>query len=157
MIQKILPGLASAPNIHTLFVHFPIALWLAALLFEAAAVWRKSDSIHRSALWLLLLGTALGTFAVTTGLQAAKTAPESLGGLLEVHEQLMLTSYFIAVGLCAFALMAGRQTTQGLRIVLLVGLLLVAIFLTLGADRGAEMVYRYGMGVNWKTAVQLEK
>jgi uncharacterized membrane protein len=47
--------------------------------------------------------------------------------------------------------------THGLKVVLLVGLLILAVITTIGADRGAEMVYRYGIGVNWTTAVQLKK
>jgi len=34
----LLPGLRGMLNDHPLFVHFPIALWLAALLFEALAL-----------------------------------------------------------------------------------------------------------------------
>ena len=153
-MERILPGLHAALNLHPLFVHFPIVLWLLALLFEIGAVWQRSDSLHRTAVWLLVLGTVAGTFAVYTGLQAAKQVPDSVGPALEAHEQLMLTSYFIALGLSAFALFAGRQITHGLKVVVLVGLLILAVFLTLGADRGAEMVYRYGLGVNWKTAVR---
>ena len=41
-----LPGMRAALNYHSMFVHFPIALWLAALLFEFLAVRRASgDSL----------------------------------------------------------------------------------------------------------------
>jgi uncharacterized membrane protein len=153
-MQSILPGWQSALNHHPVFVHFPIVLWLTALLFEIFAVWQKNDFTHRTAVWLLWLGTVAGTFAVGTGLSAAKSVPTGLGPVLETHEQLMLTAYFIALGLSAFALFAGQRLTHGLKVVLLVGLLILAFVMTIGADRGAEMVYRYGLGVNWPTAVQ---
>jgi uncharacterized membrane protein len=152
-MQSILPGWQSSLNHHPVFVHFPIVLWLTALLFEIVAVWRKDDPTHRTAVWLLWLGTVAGTFAVGTGLSAAKSVPENLGPVLAAHEQLMLTAYFIALGLSAFALFAGRRLTHGLKVVVLVGLLILAIIVTIGADRGGEMVYRYGLGVNWTTAV----
>lgn len=152
-MQSLLPGWQTAINHHPVFVHFPIALWFTALLFEIVAVWKKNDSTHRTAVWLLLLGTVAGTFAVATGLSAAKDVPEKLAPLLEAHEQLMLSSYFVALGLSAFALLASRRITQGLKVVVLVGLLILALLVTLGSDRGAEMVYQYGVGVNWKTAV----
>ena len=41
--MEILPGLRGMLNWHPLFVHFPIALWTGALLFEALAVARSSD------------------------------------------------------------------------------------------------------------------
>ena len=50
-----LPGLKAALNNHPLFVHFPIVLWLAALLFEIFAVWRASDELQRTASRLLYL------------------------------------------------------------------------------------------------------
>lgn len=30
MIEQLLPGLSSAPNVHPMVVHFPIAFWAAA-------------------------------------------------------------------------------------------------------------------------------
>ena len=43
-----LPGLKAVLNIHPLFVHFPIGLWIGALIFELIAVLRKSDPIPPS-------------------------------------------------------------------------------------------------------------
>ncbi len=156
-MHRLFPGWQTAINHHPVFVHFPIALWFTALLFEIVAVWKKNDSSHRTAVWLLLLGTIAGTFAVGTGLSAGKDVPARLAPLLEAHEQLMLSSYFVALGLCAFALFAGRRLTQGLKVVVLIGLLILALLVALGSDRGAEMVYQYGVGVNWKTAVHAKQ
>lgn len=154
-MEQILPGWSAALNHHPVFVHFPIVLWLAALLFEIVAVWKHDDSHHRTAMWLLWLGTLGGVFAVLTGLHAQTLVPKGpVGHVLEVHEQLMLTSFFLALGLSFFGYLSSRRLTHGLKVVILVGLLALAFFVTLGADRGAEMVYRYGMGVNWKTAVR---
>lgn len=157
-MDRILPGLRYAPNFHPMFVHFPIVLWLTALLVEAFAVWNRNDATHHVAVWLLWLGTVAGTFAVFTGLHAGHSVPAGPAApVLEAHEELMLTSYFIALGLSAFTLFMGRQVTRGLKLVVLVGLLILAVFTTIGADRGAEMVYRYGLGVNWTTAVHQKK
>jgi len=35
---------------------------------------------------------------------------------------------------------------------LLAGLIVMAILMTLGADRGAQLVYQYGAAVDWSTA-----
>ena len=43
-----LPGLRAALNYHPIFVHFPIVLWFAALLFELLAVSRASERILRA-------------------------------------------------------------------------------------------------------------
>jgi hypothetical protein len=41
-----------------------------------------------------------------------------------------------------------------LRKLMLLGLILLALFVTIGADRGAQLVYGYGSAVNWSTAQQ---
>ncbi|HVB98426.1 MAG TPA: DUF2231 domain-containing protein [Candidatus Dormibacteraeota bacterium] len=154
-MERILPGWQAALNHHPVFVHFPIVLWLGALLFEIAAVWRHNDGTHRAAMWLLWLGTLGGAFAVLSGLQAQKLVPAGpVGHVLEAHEQLMFTCFFLALGLSFFAYLASRRLTRGLQVVILAGLLVLGFLVTVGADRGAEMVYRYGLGVNWSTAVR---
>ncbi len=154
-MERILPGWHAALNHHPVFVHFPIVLWLAALLFEIAALWRRDEATQRAATWLLWLGTLGGALAVLTGLNAQKLVPRGLAGpALQVHEQLMFTCFFLALGLSFFAFLASRKLTRGLQVVILIGLLILAVLVTLGADRGAEMVYRYGLGVNWSTAVR---
>lgn len=155
MMERILPGWHAALNHHPVFIHFPIVLWLGALLFEIVAVWKRDDPAHRAAMWLLWLGTLSGVFAVFTGLNAQKIVPNGpAGGVLEIHEELMLTSFFIALGLSFFGYLSARRLTHALKVVILVGLLALAVFVILGADRGAEMVYRYGLGVNWTTAIR---
>jgi hypothetical protein len=37
---------------------------------------------------------------------------------------------------------------------MLLGLCILGVFVTLGADRGAQLVYEYGSAVNWPTAEQ---
>lgn len=66
-MRDLLPGLYGAPNIHPRVVHFPIALWLSALLFWALAVVRKQDDLWRVGRWLLYLGTVGGLVAVAVG------------------------------------------------------------------------------------------
>jgi hypothetical protein len=39
-----------------------------------------------------------------------------------------------------------------LRKLMLLGLAVLAVLLTIGADRGAQLVYGYGTAVNWTTA-----
>jgi predicted CXXCH cytochrome family protein len=145
---KLLPGWQSALNHHPAFVHFPIAFWLAAFLFEALALWRRSDSFHRTAVWMLWLGTLAGTLAVVTGCRAAGRVPSGVGHLLETHKELMLISYFLALGLSVMALVVPRLMTYRLGVMLLGGLLALSALMTFGTDRGAEMVERYGFGVN---------
>lgn len=141
----LLPGWKSALNHHTAFVHFPIALWLVALLFEVVALLLRKDTIHRAAVWLLWLGTIAATVAVATGLHAAGSVPSGVGNLLHTHKELMLISYSLAVVFSVWAYFAGSLWKKA---VLLAGMVILCGLMTLGTDRGAEMVGRYGFGVN---------
>ena len=53
-----------------------------------------------------------------------------------------------------FAFFTRKDFAAKLRKVLLLGLVLLGILLTIGADRGAQLVYGYGSAVNWATAQQ---
>ena len=148
LVSRLLPGWEAALNHHTAFVHFPIAFWLAALFFEAIALWRRNNTVHRTAVWLLWLGTISGTVAVVTGLRAAGQVPSGVGGVLEIHRDLMLASYCLALGLSSLAFFARRRTTGLLMSGLLGGLFILSVLMLLGTDRGGEMVGRYGFGVD---------
>lgn len=145
-----LPGLKGMLNHHPLFVHFPIAFWLGALLFEALAVWRSSEEWHRTAARLLYLGTLCAFAAVGTGLLAEEAVME-MGperDVFELHEKLMLITTSVAVGLCMFAFFLRKKFTAGLRKLLLAGLVVLAVLLTVGSDRGAQLVYQYATSVH---------
>lgn len=154
-----LPGLKGMLNYHPVFVHFPIAFWLGALLFEALAVWRSSEEWHRTAARLLYLGTLTALAAVGTGLLAEESVPETgpAHNIMELHQKLMLITTSAAAGLCLFVFFLRKRFTPGLQKLLLAGLVLLAVLLTVGADRGAEMVYKYGTAVNWSRAQQQQK
>jgi uncharacterized membrane protein len=148
-----LPGLRAILNIHPLFVHFPIALWLAALLFEALAILRGSHEWHRTAARILYLGTVAALITILTGLNAEKSIPPGPAmQIVGIHETLMMVTTSVAIGLSLFALACRKNFTASFRKFLLAGLVVVAILLTLGADRGAQLVYQYGSAVDWSTA-----
>jgi uncharacterized membrane protein len=150
-----LPGYGAALNHHPMFVHFPIVLWLMALMFELLAVWRRSDELQRTASRMLYLGTFAAIVTAFTGFAAQKSIPP--GDALRVvgiHETLMLLSTSLALALCIFAFLTRRASGPPTRRWMLLGLLVLGILLTIGTDRGAELVYGYGAAVNWPTAQQ---
>jgi uncharacterized membrane protein len=153
-MQTLLPGWMTALNHHPAFVHFPLVLWLTALLLAVVAALRADDRLRQCAYGLLYLGTLAGVAAVLTGLNAERSVPPGpVREVLETHEELMLSSLALAAGLSLFVYFAERRPTLWLRRIVLIGLVVLAVLVLLGADRGAEMVYRYGVSVNWSTAL----
>ncbi len=153
-MNEILPGLKGMLNVHPLFVHFPIALWIGAMLVEALAVLRSSGDWHRTAARLLYLGTLFGLLAAATGLLAQNSVPDEgpAHDAMELHEKLMLVTTSAAVGLCMFAYFQRDRFAQGQRKLLLAGLLALTILLTIGADRGALLVFKYATSVHLPNA-----
>jgi uncharacterized membrane protein len=152
-MDALFPGLSRMLNLHPLFVHFPIALWAGALVFELLAVVRANDEWHRTAVRLLYLGTVLGVVALVTGLYAEESVPEGPAHeVMEIHELLMKITTGVAMGLCLVAFVAREKLVAGRRTLFLVGLVVLNTLLALGSDRGAQLVYQYGVAVNWPEA-----
>jgi len=149
------PGLKSLVNYHPLFVHFPVALWTAALLFELAARVLKQEQIHRAACAVLALGALAAVPAVMSGWSAQAAVPDSgpAHELMELHENLMVTASILSgilAGLGLFVL--PRKPLPALHGAFLAGLVLLCGLMAAGADRGAMLVYHYGTGVDWAAA-----
>jgi uncharacterized membrane protein len=152
-MESILPGWKALLNVHPMFVHFPIAFWLGALLFELLALVAKKDEFHRTGLRLLYLGTLAAPLAIFTGLDAEASVPQGAAHeVAETHKYLMIAATAVAAALSMLAALR-RELTPGLRRLLLLGLVALAVLVALGADRGAQLVYQYGTGVDWSTAL----
>jgi len=156
--MEFLPGLKGMLNYHPVFVHFPIAFWVGALLFEVIAMIRKNDELHRMARRLLYLGTLAAVAAVWTGLLAEGSVPEAgpAHEIMEIHRLLMLITTSLAVGLTMLAAFK-RQMGGGLRKLFLLGLVVLAGLLAVGADRGAQLVYQYATGVDLSKEIKEQK
>ena len=146
--MDILPGLAHSSNVHPMFVHFPMVLWIVALGFFAFGAVRRSDDLVRMGRWFTYLGLVGAAAAVATGLWAE----EQLGhhspghGLVHVHRNWMLVASALG-GLTAVAAFFVRKRADATARWAFFAVMFVVTGVTLlGADRGAELVYRYGVG-----------
>jgi uncharacterized membrane protein len=148
-MQTAFPGLHAMQNIHPLIVHFPIALWIAALLFEIVSLVRSSEDWHRTAIRLLYLGTFFGFAAAATGWIAQKSVPPAgdAHNVLELHETLMLFAVSVAGWLSIVAYLRPRLSSAQ-RKMFLAGLVVLVLLTVIGSDRGAELVYRYATSVS---------
>lgn len=148
MLERVLPGLGHVQNIHPLFVHFPIALLLAAALLYLIAWIGRLEMIKWTAFWVLMLG-AIGTAAaLATGWYAGPGVMISASvreHLLRHHMQIMIATSLLTAGLAIWAIAARPMPRRG-RIIFMLGLLAVVVLISIGADLGSEMVYGYNAG-----------
>ncbi len=143
-----LPGLGHVQNVHPLFVHFPLALLLAAALFYLIAWIGGHEPIKWTAFWILMVGAISAAAAVATGLYAGPGVmiSESVREhLLRHHMQIMLATSVLTGVLAIWAIAARPMPLRG-RIIFMLGLLAVVVMISIGADIGSEMVYGYNAG-----------
>ncbi len=144
-----------APNIHPLVVHFPIALLFVAVLIDSVGLMLKVQLAFRVATLLFTLGALAALAAFFTGEAASATATISTvaQSTLSQHETWAgRTAWFY--GLYAVARLVlfwfDSKQSDGRRWVYAIAFLVGASGLLLvvqTADRGAKMVFLYGVGV----------
>jgi len=148
-----LKGLQEVINIHPLFVHFPIALFLSAIAFYSIGSLLRKEELLIAGKWVLYLGTLAAAATVSTGLRAAETVSHVEG----THTLMMIDQYFGITDLSLGALLSlwlffskANIPTQG-RSLFLIVLFLLGILLVQGADLGGRMVFLNGVGVGRKS------
>jgi uncharacterized membrane protein len=97
---------------HPVIIHFPIALFIASVVFEVMAAWRKQP-VFAAVAYYNLLGAALTIpFAIATGLGAWRWQLEgaAIKGNLRLHMICALTSALLILFL---TWMRSRLRTKG--------------------------------------------
>jgi uncharacterized membrane protein len=136
-----------------LLIHFPIALLIAGALVDLV------DTLFGGPSWLAVAGTGLcvlGTVgavaAVASGQQAADTVfmPGMAYPVVAEHRMwaLATTSYFSLVSIVRVGLhVRGVPIARLFRGLLMAAALIGVVALQQTAERGARLVYEYGVGV----------
>src|SRR5882672_382408 len=72
---------------HVVLVHFPIALFIVGVVFDAAALWTKRRQLAEAAYYNLLVAAVFTIPVVATGILAWQLALEgqALKGILRLH------------------------------------------------------------------------
>lgn len=158
MLDALMPGFAALQNVHPMFVHFPIAFFLGALAMELLAV-LYAERFHLVATWMLYWGALAAIVTATTGYAAMNSLAENRAAghaapghdYIHIHRNWMISVTLFASVLGGYLLWLNRKDRWAThRWGLLLGLFVLAVLVTLGADRGARLVYEFGAGVNPK-------
>ena len=133
-------------HLHPALVHFPVALFVSALLMEAASFLFKKESFHRSAVHLYALACILVPFAVWTGLEEAEH--EHLKHpVADLHRNFALATLWVSWAGAVLLGLVHKRFQKYSRLVFIVFLFLTAALVTLAAYNGGRLVYEYGIGV----------
>lgn len=141
------------PNWHPVFVHFTVALGSLAAFFYLTLPLVKSPLLHTEwsvlARWNLWLGTAFAVVTAIFGLLAFNSVPHDTPS----HAAMTTHRNWAVVTLVLFLLLTGWSVWRYRRRItttsapFLLALALAAGLLMSTAWHGAEVVYRYGIGV----------
>lgn len=142
-----------APNVHPMIVHFPIVLILVALLFDLMSlIFRNKTWLRTGAHVLYFLGAIAAVITYLSGRQAADTveiAAQAYPVLSEHADLALYTVLFFGI----YALLRLFFVWKKYDINIWAGRILFIIalggnfFLFETAEHGAELVYKYGVGV----------
>ena len=148
----------SLPNPHPVLVHFPIALFVTALLFDVACLaLRRSVWLDRAAVSLYglgLLGAGVAAWAGKLAADQVERVPSEVEQLIANHGDWAFATIvaFIGVAMLRFEV-AWRDRQQPtlsrsrLRFIALAFAVSGQWLLFETADRGARLVYRHGVAV----------
>lgn len=133
--------------LHPALVHFPIGLWLAAVLWDLVAWWSPQDPLlPQLSYWCLALGLAAALPTIATGLaEFFALAPDDPAiGTATAHMMAMVgaTALFGASWVLRARTGAAEAPTAWVLSLALVG----AAVLTAGGWLGGTLVYRHGVG-----------
>ena len=142
-----------APNLHPLVVHFPIVLLITAVAIDLVdTVFERPAWLGAAATSLYVAGAAATVAAYYTGAQAGSTVfiPGMAHPVVNDHRTwALVTAWYFCIGavLRLATRRAGLSRARAHRGLLLIAGLLGVFFLQQTADRGARLVYEYGVGV----------
>jgi uncharacterized membrane protein len=132
---------STAIDFHRLLVHFPVALFLVAALFQTLAVWRNSATLQLVAKANLVTGAAIGIFTALFGYLASS---EFANALLETHELIAFVTVGVAAVVAALWLWKPSEPRQKGGALALGGLALVAAGVAVTGYLGGDMAYGHG-------------
>ncbi|MFP5345027.1 MAG: DUF2231 domain-containing protein [Gammaproteobacteria bacterium] len=141
------------PNWHPIFVHFTVALWSLAVLFSVSLPFIKSPSLHAEwivlARWNLWLGSAFAIVTAVSGLLAFNSVAHDTPShaAMSEHRNWALSTLALFLLLTLWSVWRYRRKVVTASTPFLVAMLLALVLLATTAWHGAEVVYRYGIGV----------
>lgn len=140
----------TAPHIHAMVIHFPIALLMAGFLSELIALFSKRQFFKNASLYLIVLG-ALG--AIVAFISGSYAGDGMTDGLLQkpigMHEEAAIVTLWLAIITVLFKATiyvlhyerAWAKWTSFILFALLIGSVARTGFL------GGELVFKHGAGI----------
>jgi len=131
-------------HLHPLVVHFPIALFIAALGLEILGLLFKKEILQQTAWYNYLLAILACVAAVLAAWWDGETLKHPV---FYTHKNLAYWTLWIALGSGLILPLVRRKSKKIFRIVFFIFLVLTASLVSIAGYYGGKLVYEYGVGV----------
>ncbi|MEP7269463.1 MAG: DUF2231 domain-containing protein [Saprospiraceae bacterium] len=140
----------TAPHLHAMVIHFPIALLMAGFLSELIALFSKKQFFKDASFYLLILGAAGALVAYASGSYAGDGMTDGiLQEPLELHEDAATVTLWLVIITALFRVAmyyfnyqkAWVKWTSLLLFVVLIGYIARTGYL------GGQLVFKHGAGI----------
>jgi uncharacterized membrane protein len=140
----------TAPHLHAMVIHFPIALLMIGFLTELISVFSKNQFFKNASFYLLILGTVGAIIAFISGNYAGDGMTDGLfQEPLGMHEEAALVTLLLAIATLLFRSIFYFANYHKPWIkwtnLILFALLIVSVART--AYLGGELVFKHGAGI----------
>ncbi|MGD9489349.1 MAG: DUF2231 domain-containing protein [Calditrichaceae bacterium] len=136
---------------HAQVVHFPVALFLTAVLVELMSLFWQKSFFSKVSLLLLILGSVTAFWALITGDTAAEAVRhiDGIEPLLSTHQNAgkLAAWYFLFLTVFKTGLMKLGKDLLPWRLIVSMGLIFGAVLIYRTGLFGGKLVYERGAGV----------
>ena len=136
------------PNLHPLFVHFPIALLAFAVLVQLTVLFFPKNTNLKWLTFFLLLGGCMGSFiAVQTAVHISGDAEDKAIEIFETHRLFGLYTLWFSLAATIIRLITIKWfRNKWMEIILTAIILTTGALVAITGHHGAQLVYIYNVG-----------
>ena len=137
------------PRLHAALNDLPIALLLAAVLFDLLALGTRRESFRLVSFWTLIIGAVGGVAAVLSGLQAEENIShgDAVHRVMETHELLAFVTLGVFGVLALWRILRERRMGSGERVVGVILSIAGAGVLFATGLYGGRLVFDHAAGI----------
>ncbi|MCB9719706.1 MAG: hypothetical protein H6756_02435 [Candidatus Omnitrophica bacterium] len=139
MIELITP-------IHPKLVHFPIALFVSAVVFELLSIVFRREGLHKTAVNMYILAALVTPLVVRTGIWEAERLNLN-HPILDAHRKYALWTMWGSLMSLPVLWLLKKEFTKYFRVIFFLILIGVVSVVSLAGHNGGTMVYEYGVGI----------
>ena len=132
--------------LHPKVVHFPVALFVTALIFDILSLIFRKEHLHKAAVSMYVFAALAVPLVVRTGLWEEERLHLN-HPVLDKHRLFALWTMWVSLMALPVLWFIKKEGSKYFRFVFLILLIGTVTFVSFAAHNGGRMVYEYGAGM----------